>query len=247
MEDVSVMTYSILAADGDKGEIGGAVASRFPAVAAYCLYLGPGAGIISQGLANPILGHRGRTALRKGEQPGACLDRILADDPHRQQRQTLAIDARGRTAVRTGDEVHSCTAEIVEEGLAIAGNTLADPGVIDDMLAAWSRSAGCPLAERLLRTLLAGEAAGGDRRGMQAAGIQVFGHEIYPEVDLRVDDCTGSPAQALRNLHRTHCRRDVQVMRRSLPTGTLLAGGATYPQLPDLNPIFHNSSADQEN
>jgi uncharacterized Ntn-hydrolase superfamily protein len=60
--------------------------------------------------------------------------------------------------------------------------------VIVDTAEAFRRHAHLAFAERLLRAMEAGEAAGGDKRGRQAAALRVVTTEAYPILDLRVDD-----------------------------------------------------------
>jgi uncharacterized Ntn-hydrolase superfamily protein len=59
--------------------------------------------------------------------------------------------------------------------------------VLERMAAAYEATAG-DLAARLLAALEAGDAAGGDRRGRQSAGLVVVRGEPFPYVDVRVDD-----------------------------------------------------------
>jgi uncharacterized Ntn-hydrolase superfamily protein len=56
------------------------------------------------------------------------------------------------------------------------------------------------LAERLLRALEAGQAAGGDKRGRQCAALLVVDREAYPLWDLRVDEHP-QPVAELRRVH----------------------------------------------
>lgn len=241
------MTYSVLAAEPATGRIGAAIASRFLAVGAYCLYLDAGAGVVTQGVANPLLGVHGCAAIRAGEDPQACLDRLLAGDPLAPHRQTLAIDGGGRGAVRTGPAVHPAAATIADGHAVFAGNLLTDARVIEAMQKAWAADDGGGLAERLLAALAAGERAGGDRRGRQAAAIRIQGCERYAELDLRIDDCERSPVDALRDLHSRHLGSDVQAMRASLPVGTRASDGPYYPTLPDLQEILRPSWHDKNN
>jgi uncharacterized Ntn-hydrolase superfamily protein len=76
----------------------------------------------------------------------------------------------------------------VFESFGVAGNMLAGPDVIAATARAYVASAGRPLAERLLAALKAGDDAGGDKRGKQAAALRIVGDEDYPLLDLRVDD-----------------------------------------------------------
>jgi uncharacterized Ntn-hydrolase superfamily protein len=186
-------------------------------------------------------------AIRAGEEPGACLDRLLEADPLAAHRQTLAIDARGRGAVRSGAALHPATAVAQDRQAVFAGNMLLDERVIGAMQAAWVQSRDACLAERLLAALAAGERAGGDRRGRQAAAIRIQGRECYPEVDLRTDDADGSPVDVLRRLHDRHRQPDVQSMRAALPTRTREADGPSYPELPDLEAVLRPSWHDKNN
>jgi uncharacterized Ntn-hydrolase superfamily protein len=55
------------------------------------------------------------------------------------------------------------------------------------MVSAFSASAGEPFAERLMRALEAGLAAGGEFDDERAAGLRVADRFDWPVVDLRVD------------------------------------------------------------
>ena len=76
---------------------------------------------------------------------------------------------------------------------------LAGEAVVDEMARAYEESAGDLFAERLLKAVEAGQAAGGDRRGRQSAALKVVWTEDYPYIDLRVDD-SGDPVPELRRL-----------------------------------------------
>jgi hypothetical protein len=78
----------------------------------------------------------------------------------------------------------------------VQGNILAGPQVVEAMARAFeeSEAAGRPFGERLLAALKAGQAAGGDKRGRQGAGLLIVkarggyagGDDRY--ADLRVED-----------------------------------------------------------
>jgi len=67
------------------------------------------------------------------------------------------------------------------------------------MVEAFKSSAELDLAERLLRSLEAGQAAGGDKRGRQCAALLVVDREEFPRWDLRVDEHP-SPVAELRRI-----------------------------------------------
>ena len=86
---------------------------------------------------------------------------------------------------------------------------------------------GSHLAERLLAAMEAGEAAGGDKRGRQGAGLKIALSDPYPDLDIRADDHP-DPLAELRRLHRVSLER-YAVFRRHLagtadPWGTLDRG-----------------------
>jgi uncharacterized Ntn-hydrolase superfamily protein len=56
-----------------------------------------------------------------------------------------------------------------------------------------------PLAERLVRALEAGEAAGGEGQPVVSAALLVVEREVFPLVDLRVDEAPAA-IPALRHL-----------------------------------------------
>jgi uncharacterized Ntn-hydrolase superfamily protein len=72
--------------------------------------------------------------------------------------------------------------------------------VLTATAAAFEQTRGLPLAERLLAALAAGEAAGGDKRGKQAAALRIQGDEDHAQLDIRVDD----HEEPVRELHRLY-------------------------------------------
>lgn len=236
------MTYSVIAAEPATGRIGTAIASRFLAVGSYCVYAGPTGAVVSQGLANPVLGVHGLAALADGGEPESVLARLLASDPHAEHRQVHLMDAAGAHAACTGNACTGWAGSVSGECVSLAGNMLAGEHVLDAMRTAWAASAERPMAERLLEMLGAGEGAGGDWRGQQAAAVQVFHGEIYPELDLRVDDCDGSPVDELRRLYRRHLAADVQAFRGTLPRGTT-GPEPEYPGIGDLAAVHSKNPA----
>jgi uncharacterized Ntn-hydrolase superfamily protein len=67
------------------------------------------------------------------------------------------------------------------------GNILANDRIPGAMAEAFTASAEHPLAERLMRAMEAGEAAGGEGKPVISAALVVMEHEVFPLVDLRVD------------------------------------------------------------
>lgn len=83
------------------------------------------------------------------------------------------------------------------------------------MFEAYEVSSGETLAERLVRVLEAGQAAGGDHCGRQSAAIYVVHKEPYPYLDLRVDDHP-DPVAELRRTYEV-VREDLLPLVEALP------------------------------
>jgi uncharacterized Ntn-hydrolase superfamily protein len=182
-------TFSITARCVRTGMLGIAVATRVPAVGAAVPHARAGVGAIAtQAWTNPYLGIDGLDLLATGASATEVRDALVGWDPDIERRQFAIVDAAGRAAAFTGAETHAYAGHRLGEGLAVAGNLLAGPEVLDAMQAAFAAAAEAELADRLLGALAAGQAAGGDRRGKQSAALRVVDREAYPFVDLRVDE-----------------------------------------------------------
>lgn len=186
------MTFSIVARDGDA--FGVAVASKFLAAAALVPAAKAGAGALAtQAFANLAYGPDGIAMLERGASAAEVTAALTAADEGRAQRQLGVVDARGGAATFTGNECNDWAGGRTGDGYAVQGNILTGPGVVDAMCAAFESAAG-PLADRLVAALQSGDAAGGDRRGRQSAGVLVvspsggYGGTTDVVVDLRVDD-----------------------------------------------------------
>jgi len=99
---------------------------------------------------------------------------------------------------------------------------LTGAAVLERTAAEYEKSKGLPFAERLIAALAAGEAAGGDKRGKQAAALLVCTTEDYPFLDMRVDD-HAEPIEELRRLYRKSLER-YQPFVRCLPSKARPAG-----------------------
>jgi uncharacterized Ntn-hydrolase superfamily protein len=205
-----VATYSIVACDLEAGQWGVAVQSKFLAAGSLVPWAEPGAGAIAtQAYANPRYGPDGLALLREGHAAEAVVERLTSADEGREHRQLGVVDAEGRSATFTGKECLDWAGGRTGAGYAAQGNILVSAETVDAMVKAYERSAGDPLAERLLDCLAAAQAAGGDRRGQQAAGLLVVerdgGYAGLSDVlvDLRVDDHP-QPVEELRRIYGLH-------------------------------------------
>lgn len=167
------MTYSVLMRDPESGAYGVAVQSHWFNVARTAPWVRFGVGAVAtQALTDPSYGWRGLDALAAGLDPTTALTALLADDPHASQRQVALLAADGRIAVHTGVDCIRHAEHRIGDGWAVAGNLLANDGVVARMEEAVSTASGT-LAERMVSVLEAGEAAGGDLRGRQSAALRV--------------------------------------------------------------------------
>ena len=204
-----IATYSIVACDLEAGQWGVAVQSKFLAVGSVVPWAEPGAGAVAtQSYANPRYGPDGLTLLRQGLGAQEVVDRLVAEDEGRDERQVGVVDARGGAATFTGGGCHEWAGGRVGAGYAAQGNILVSETTVDALAGTFESSSGL-LATRLLECLAAAQAAGGDRRGQQSASLLVVqrdgGYAGLSDsvVDLRVDD-HARPVEELRRLYEIH-------------------------------------------
>jgi uncharacterized Ntn-hydrolase superfamily protein len=217
------MTWSIIARDSLTGQFGIAVATKFFAVGARVPHIAAGiGGVATQALVNPYYGIDGISLLRKGREPRAIVETLIATDSGRESRQLHIMDASGRIAAFTGRECVDWCGHVQGDGFSIAGNMLAGAAVLDDTAKALAANASLPFAQRLIAALKAGEAAGGDKRGKQSAALLIHGEEEWSDLDLRVDD-HADPLAELDRLEQVSRERWVH-FRPFLPTRKNPAG-----------------------
>ena len=202
-------TYSIVAFDPGPREWGAAVQSKFPAVGALVPWVEIDVGaIVTQAWMNVSYGRDGLALMREGRSAQETVDQLVAGDDDRSHRQLAVIDRIGNAANFTGDGCLTWAGGFVGNDYAAQGNTLVSAETVDAMARSFDASDGRPLAERLLGALIAAQAAGGDRRGQQAAALKVVGRGrgyggCDIAVDLRVDD-SPEPLTELARLYDLH-------------------------------------------
>ncbi|MDQ3784496.1 MAG: DUF1028 domain-containing protein [Actinomycetota bacterium] len=216
------MTFSIVAWDPSPAggaEWGVAVASKFLAVGTAVPWGEASAGAVAtQALANLRYGPDGLGRLRRGEDADGVIAALTGDDEDRRHRQVGVVDASGGAASYTGDECMTWAGGHIGDGYCCQGNILTGPEVIAEMSSAFENARGT-LAERLLRSLASGDAAGGDRRGRQSAALLVvsdeggYGGGTDRAVDLRVEDHPQPIPELSRllDLHRLYFPRADQL------------------------------------
>jgi len=210
------MTWSIIARDKATGCFGIAVATKFFAVGARVPFIAAGVGAIAtQALVNPFYGTKGLRLLRDGKTADAVVNELIADDDGRDHRQVHIIDSNGRIVAHTGTECIGWHGHVAGEEFSVAGNMLAGARVLDETASAYLGGAGLPFPRRLVAAMLAGEVAGGDKRGKQSAALLIYGEEDWSDLDLRVDD-HAEPLAELERLERVSRERWMS-FRRFLP------------------------------
>src|SRR4029078_5763553 len=216
------MTWSIIAHDSATGCFGIAVATKFFAAGARVPFLGAGVGAIAtQALINPFYGTKGLRLLREGMTANEVVKELVAADEGRDHaqvhliearslmarhaardhRQVRLIDASDRIAAHTGTACIGWHGHLAGEGFSVAGNMLVGAGVLNQTAHTYRTGEALPFPRRLVAAMLAGEAAGGDKRGKQSAALLIYGEEEWSDLDLRVDDHP-EPLAELERLQR---------------------------------------------
>ncbi len=193
------MTFSLLARDFSTGALGGAAATGSLCVGGWVLRGDSRRGMsASQGAApSTFWGEEVLQRMAARETAEAAVAAVTRPDGGRDWRQLSALDPAGGTAAFTGTENTDWRGSLGGDGLVLAGNLLSGPEVLEAARDAFLAAKGA-FAERLIAALAAGEAAGGDSRGLQSAALLVVSDETAP-LTLRVD-WDAAPVAALGRL-----------------------------------------------
>lgn len=163
------------------------ISSSSPAVAARCAHARAGVGVAaSQNVTDPALGTRLLDRMAAGAAAGAAVESVVAEAPHVDWRQLLAVDATGRTAHHSGAHILGTWAVAEAEGVIAGGNLLAHAGVPAAMVAGFA-AAGGDFGDRLVAALMAGAEAGGEAGPVHSAGLLMVDRESWPIASLRCD------------------------------------------------------------
>jgi uncharacterized Ntn-hydrolase superfamily protein len=207
-----VATFSILGYDPATGELGGAVQSRVFSVGNGVLWAEAGVGAVAtQAIVDVSYGPQALALLRGGAKPADVVRQVWERDPDprpdawtKYGRQFAVIDARGNVAAYTGPKASTWAGDRQGAYCTAQGNILAGPAVVENMVKAFEATQG-HLSLRLLAALEAGQAAGGDTRGMQSAAMLIVkpggGVWLHNDVVLRLQvDDNAEPIAELRRL-----------------------------------------------
>ena len=197
---IEFTTFSLIGRCERTGMLGVAIATSEMAVGSRCIHVVPGVGaVVTQASTNPRLGHLGLNLLRAGHSAPRALEEIAASDQFVERRQLGCLDVSGLTAARTGAENKPWAGHRVDRNVVVAANAVVGAAVANSMFETFRRDPELPLWERLLRSLEAGKAAGGQPNGELSSGLFVVDREPYALVDLRVD-LHPAPVAELRRL-----------------------------------------------
>jgi uncharacterized Ntn-hydrolase superfamily protein len=215
-------TYSIVAYDSATGDLGIAVQSKFPNVGGIVPWARAGIGAVAtQSLSNTDYGEKGLELLAQGATAPEAMRIVMRGDPRPAQRQVGMVDVRGNAASWTGDSTFDWAGgragggHVGGKGQMITGrnyaaqaNIMVSDATVRNMAETFERTRGS-LADRLLAALVAGQAGGGDKRGMQSAALLVVRagagylglNDRY--IDIRVYDAP-DPIKELQRLYTLH-------------------------------------------
>lgn len=224
------MTYSIVARDEETGQLGVAVQSHFFGVGSLVPWARAGVGVVAtQSVLDPRYGERGLQLMGEGMAGHAALASMLAGDVRAHVRQVAVLGADGSHAGHTGANCVGHAGHATSRSARAQANMVVGPAVWHSMIEAFESATGA-FPDRLLDSLRAAEASGGDLRGRQAGAVLIVGGEATGDLtedlvlDLRVDD-HDDPVGELARLYAAS--RSLSGLLGLLETEGLLVGELT--------------------
>jgi uncharacterized Ntn-hydrolase superfamily protein len=223
-------TYSLVAWDSTTGDLGVVVQSKFPNVGGIVPWARAGVGAVAtQSLSNTAYGERGLDLLAEGATAEQALRAVMRTDTMLQDRQVGIVDDRGNAASFSGANTFDWSGGrvgalggkgsiaggkgqvLVGRVFSTQGNIIVSDRTVKNLAETFERARG-GLADRLLAALKAGQAGGGDKRGMQSAALLVVrknGGYLGANdrfIDIRVYDAADPIAELERllALHKLH-------------------------------------------
>ena len=182
------MTFSLVGMCRRTGMFGAAVTTSSIGVGSRCPYARAGVGaVLTQHRTDPTLGPRGLDLLEAGRSAQETVDAVVDGNPTIGWRQLAVIDRGGGTAFFHGDRIVSIRNAAQGASSCSIGNIVRNDGVPRAMVDAFEAAPDEHLAERLVRGLEAGEAAGGELKQVKSAAVLVVHEHSFPLVDLRVE------------------------------------------------------------
>ena len=169
------MTFSIVASNPRTKELCVATSTGLVAVGNLVPSILPNVGAICvQAMVKPSYRETILDLMKNGSSNESAINNVLKNDKKKEHRQIIVVNAKGQTYVFSGLRMINICDSCMEDNFAIAGNMLASGSVISSMKKAFLNNANFFFPKRLLLTLIAGENAGGDKRGCMSAAIEYF-------------------------------------------------------------------------
>ena len=169
------MTFSIVASNPSTKELCVATSTGLVAVGNLVPSILPNVGAICvQAMVKPSYRETILDLMKKGFSNESAINNVLKNDKKKEHRQIIVVNAKGQTYVFSGLRMINIYDSCMEDNFAIAGNMLASGSVISSMKKAFLNNSNVFFPKRLLLTLIAGENAGGDKRGCMSAAIEYF-------------------------------------------------------------------------
>jgi uncharacterized Ntn-hydrolase superfamily protein len=202
------MTYSIVARDPRTGDLGVAVQSHYFSVGAVVTWARSGVGAIAtQSITEISYGPVGLDLMAAGKTAPEALDSLLKTDSKSDTRQVGMVDAQGNVGVHTGSRCIDYAGHVKGDQFSCQANLMSNDSIWGAMDREYRRRDDLQLPERLLATLEAAEAAGGDARGKQSTALLVVSSKLYANpwmgriMELRIEDHP-APLPELKRLLR---------------------------------------------
>jgi uncharacterized Ntn-hydrolase superfamily protein len=195
------MTFSIAGHCAKSGAFGVAITTSSIAVGARCPHARAGVGAVStQNITDPNLGPLLLDAMSQGLSASDAIHSIIQDRPHIDYRQLTAVDKHGASSSFSGKHILGTHGVSEAAHCVAAGNLLKQVTLPKVMTDAFAANVDQHLAERLLRSLEAGLASGGEEGPVHSAALIVYHTQDFPLVSLRVDWDDDAPITKLRCL-----------------------------------------------
>ena len=203
-------TYSIIAQDPETGDMAVGVQSHWFSVGTAVPWGKSGVGVVAtQSFVNERYGYEGLQLMQKGHSADQALERLKSQDNGAAFRQVAMLSRNGSIAAFTGEKCVESALHLVGEHYSIQANMMENDSVVYAMKTAFENNDTLDLAERIVVTLKAAQASGGDIRGKQSSALILVGKDApeHPwedkKIDLRVEDHK-APVVELARLLNTH-------------------------------------------
>ncbi|GIT46435.1 MAG: hypothetical protein Ct9H300mP12_10200 [Acidimicrobiales bacterium] len=154
----------------------------------------------TQNVTDPTLADRVFERLEAGETATEAVAAVMDGRVNADYRQLAVVDMAGRTGHFTGSHILGTNRVVEGDHCIAAGNLLSTLEVPAAMVAGFEADPEAHLADRLLRGLEAGLAAGGEEGPVRSAALVVHHDQPFALVDLRCDWDEDDPVVVLRRL-----------------------------------------------